>query len=123
MLGFPPGACTKNRLNDLLLEGRKGCLVTIYMRSSGVELKAASRILPEIDNVHDLRGRFGSREILDPDRMDIVSVRLPRNNLRHDRTDPRGLSGSWGVAGFVQATVHARNVENIALQRNFHRTV
>ena len=93
MLGFPPGACTKNRLNDLLLEGRKGCLVTIYMRSSGVELKAASRILPEIDNVHDLRGRFGSREILDPDRMDIVSVRLPRNNLRHDRTDPRGLSG------------------------------
>jgi hypothetical protein len=54
------------------------------LRSGGMELKAAACILPEIDNVHDLRGRFGSREILDPDRMDIVGIRLPRNYLRND---------------------------------------
>jgi hypothetical protein len=42
--------------------------------SCGVELKAAARILPEIDSVHDLGAHLGPREILDPDRMDIVGV-------------------------------------------------
>ena len=55
-----------------------------WLRSGGVELKAAFRILPEIDNVHGLRRRFGLREILDADRMNIVGIRFPRNYLRND---------------------------------------
>jgi hypothetical protein len=31
MLGFSAGACTQNRFDDFLLEGRKGRLVTIHV--------------------------------------------------------------------------------------------